>query len=341
MLADRAVLSKLGFSQREVEFLARHEWWELPNLFYGPYLDNFGDEYQPFGAGLDQLDDISVTELLKKEKASDAALLLLGGQSVSALQTVWHAAILKRRGVPLWPKKVFRVEGGNQRLTDAFAARLGDRLRLGVVVEGIEAGESSVRVRFSQHREPGALEGDFLVCAVSAVALRRIPVTPPWSPEKAFAIQNMPYYSESRVMIQCRSRFWEERGVCPNITSDDPRLNQVWSMAEEVKTSRGMLVGTAQGVGSREQVLAAFKRYFPDHERSIEHVVIHAWPQDPLASACETVGYHVGELKKFWPHAITPWRRIHFAGAYCDNLNWGMEAATRSANRVAAAIDRA
>jgi monoamine oxidase len=28
-------------------------------------------------------------------------------------------------------------------------------------------------------------------------------------------------------------------------------------------------------------------------------------------------------------------------GAYADNLNWGMEAATRSANRVAAAIDRA
>jgi monoamine oxidase len=28
-------------------------------------------------------------------------------------------------------------------------------------------------------------------------------------------------------------------------------------------------------------------------------------------------------------------------GAYADNLNWGMEAATRSANRVAKAIDQA
>jgi len=33
--------------------------------------------------------------------------------------------------------------------------------------------------------------------------------------------------------------------------------------------------------------------------------------------------------------------RVHFAGAYADNLNWGMEAATRSANRVAEAIDAA
>ena len=30
-----------------------------------------------------------------------------------------------------------------------------------------------------------------------------------------------------------------------------------------------------------------------------------------------------------------------FAGAYCDNLNWGQEAATRSAHRVARAIDEA
>jgi monoamine oxidase len=32
---------------------------------------------------------------------------------------------------------------------------------------------------------------------------------------------------------------------------------------------------------------------------------------------------------------------VQFAGAYADNLNWGMEAATRSANRVALAIDQA
>ena len=38
--------------------------------------------------------------------------------------------------------------------------------------------------------------------------------------------------------------------------------------------------------------------------------------------------------------AAAPDGRIHFAGAYADNLNWGMEAATRSANRVAEAIHR-
>ena len=44
---------------------------------------------------------------------------------------------------------------------------------------------------------------------------------------------------------------------------------------------------------------------------------------------------------RFWPHVMTPSERIHFAGACADNLNWGMEAATRSANRVALEMDEA
>lgn len=45
-----------------------------------------------------------------------------------------------------------------------------------------------------------------------------------------------------------------------------------------------------------------------------------------------------GELRRVWPAVAEPVGRIHFAGAYTDNLRWGMEAACRSANRVAEAI---
>src|SRR5205809_3594361 len=50
------VLKTLGFNQREIQFLARHPWWELPSLYFDPYLDKFTDEYRPFDAGLNHLD---------------------------------------------------------------------------------------------------------------------------------------------------------------------------------------------------------------------------------------------------------------------------------------------
>ena len=58
-LQDREVLKRFGFKAAEVEFIMRHGWTELPLLYFGPYLDDFANEYQPFGVGHDELDEIS------------------------------------------------------------------------------------------------------------------------------------------------------------------------------------------------------------------------------------------------------------------------------------------
>jgi hypothetical protein len=76
-LGDAKILSGMGFDQREIEFLQRHAWWELPNLYLATYADSIADEYQPFGAGLDGLDAMSLSELLKKDHASPAAIRFL------------------------------------------------------------------------------------------------------------------------------------------------------------------------------------------------------------------------------------------------------------------------
>ena len=68
-LQDPKVLRSFGFNAREVDFIARRGWTELPLLYFGPYLDAIGDEYQPFGVGLDQLDEITAGELLAKDGA--------------------------------------------------------------------------------------------------------------------------------------------------------------------------------------------------------------------------------------------------------------------------------
>ena len=49
--------------------------------------------------------------------------------------------------------------------------------------------------------------------------------------------------------------------------------------------------------------------------------------------------FPLGQLKRFRPPILEPVGWVHFAGSFADNLPWGMDAATRSANRVAAAID--
>src|SRR5262245_43558165 len=189
MLADRNVLKNFGLNQKEVDYLASHQWWEFRLLYFRPYLDSFENEYRPFDAKLDSMDHITVNQLLQKEGASEAAIRLIGGSS-SALQALWHTAILKLRGVPIWPPQVFRIKGGNQGMTDAFTAKLGERVRLGCPVTAIEHSETGVTVSYREFGKPGKMDADYLVSCMSLVQLRKVPVKPAWPEDKARVIEN-------------------------------------------------------------------------------------------------------------------------------------------------------
>jgi monoamine oxidase len=339
-LSNPKVLSQFGFNQREIDYMTGHPWWDLASLYLKPYLDSFSDEYHPFHAGLNDLDRVSFTDVLKKDGASAAAIAHIGNNG-SALHVIWHAAILKLRGVPLSPPKVYRLKGGNQVLPDTFAEKLKDRIRLGCPVTAIELGETGVRVRAREFGREAEVEGDYLVCAMSAVVLRQIPVTPPWPDDKAYAIQNTPYDMYSRVVFQCRSPFWERDKLSINWEGAAPDLGALWRMAEEVDTPRAVLVATAVSSASADDSLQRFRKIYPGKTVEVERALIQNWSQEPWAMTCETVTYRLGDLTKLWPALKNPVGRVHFTGAYTDNMNWGMEAATRSANRVAEAIDQA
>jgi monoamine oxidase len=323
----------LGFSQKEVDFLVKRPWTELPLLYLQRYVDTLRDENDPFAHGLGALDAVTTGELLQREGASAAALQFFGGGG-NALQTIWGAAIKKLRGTDLESKKLFRLKGGNQLITDAFAARLGNRVRLGCAVTGIEQGSSGVTVTYREMGTDRRIEGDYLAICVSAVVLRQIPVKPQWPEAKAFVIREMPYYTRTRVVFQSRTKFWETDRVSPNWLPPDPRLNELWSMAGEVKTPRGILLGGAQAGVAATASLAAFQKLYPGKSADIEQALVHDWSKDPWAGMCERISYKPGELARFWPEVTRPVGRIHFAGAYAAQMTWGQEAALESANRV-------
>lgn len=340
-LHNKGFLSKLGFNHREVDYLARNAWWNLPMLYFQPYVEKFRDEYKPYEAGLNHLDQTTVGELLRKEGASDRAIGTIGDTQASALHVIWHAAILNLRGVPLFPPDVYHLKGGNQLMTDTLSSKLGDRVQLNSPLTGIEHGAKGVRVSYRNLGQEKRMEADFLVCCMSAVMLRIIPVKPPWPESKVFAINHVPYYSVARLVFQTKTPFWEHDGHSINWETPDSSLELLWRIAEEVHTRRASLMGWAEASTSRSDALAAFGKFYPGRSNQIEKAIVHNWATDPWAMACETVSYSPGQLKKIWPSIIEPVGRIHFAGAYADNLNWGQEAGTRSAHRFVQAIDEA
>lgn len=341
MLADPGVLKELGFNENEVKYLTKHPYGELPALYLDPYLGKFKDEYQPFNGGYDDMENTPMSDIYVKAGASEMAQSILGGNNISALFGLWQASILKMRGVSHFPIEVFRLKGGNQMLPNAFAKKLGPRVWLNCIIQSIEQDDKGVRVQYRNQNEDKELSADYLVSCIPPPAFKKIPVTPAFSEAKQYVLDNISYDSYQRFVFQASSKFWEKDNVTINMDFDHPDLWSVWHSADEVDTHRVIVLGTGPGGISAERALKAFREMYPGKKDTIEQALGKDWTKETYAFTCERLAFPKGELARFWPEVMRPAGRIHFAGAYADNLNWGMEASTRSAYRVAGEIDKA
>jgi monoamine oxidase len=197
-----------------------------------------------------------------------------------------------------------------------------------------------VTVKYKEFGEDKEMSADFLANCIPLPAFKSIPISPALPAEKQFVVDNVVYDSYSRFVFQARSKFWLDDKISINMDLDHADLGGIWQVADEVETHRVALMATGPGGVSAQRALAAFREVYPGKD-TIEQALVKDWTKEQFAYTCERLDFTMGNLRKFWPHVMTPVGRIHFAGAYADNLNWGMEAATRSGNRVAKEIEQA
>jgi len=336
------ILRSLGYNDKEVTFLSSNPWGELNKLYLEKYYSKIKDEYQPFGNGMDDLDTIPITDIYRKEGASVAAIARLGGKNSSALFSIWMSAILNIRGVPEFPTDIYRLQGGNQMLPNAFAKRLGPRVWLDKTIISLLNEEDGVTVTYKDQEQTREIRADYFVNCIPPPAFKNIAVQPAIPEAKQYIIDHVTYDSYQRFVFEASSKFWEKDGLSINMFLDHPDIWDIWQSATEVDTHRVIVLGTGAGGISPQRALAAFRELYPGKGGdTIVQALGQDWTKHKFSPTCERQPFPIGELHRFWPGIMEPVGRIHFAGAYADNLNWGTEAATRSANRVAKMIDQA
>ncbi|HZZ40533.1 MAG TPA: FAD-dependent oxidoreductase [Acidobacteriaceae bacterium] len=344
MLSDGATLTSLGLNSREAEFLSRHPWYELQGLYLEPYVAKITDPNRPFDVGLDDLDKMPITDLYKKEGASQAAMHSLGGEGTSALYWIWRLAAMKSRGIPLSEGEIFRLKGGNEQLPVAFAKRLGSRVKLAHPITAVEQREEGVTVHYREYgyAESKTLDADYFVNCISLAVFRNIPVTPALSAAKQFVVDNLTYTSHPFYVFEASSKFWLDDGLKSiNMEFDHPDIDSIWEVPSEVETTRVILKAYGGGGLSPQRVLAAFRQVYPGKRDTIVQALTKDWTQDKLSPSCEMEPFPIGQMHQFWPEILKPEGRIYFAGTYADLLSRGMESCIRSAQRVAGEIREA
>lgn len=341
-LADPQVLATFGFNQKEIKFLSSNPWYGLEQMYLDKYVNEIKDVQHPIGTGHDDWDKIPVSDLYKKEGASKAALEYLGGNEVSALFTLWRLATTRSRGIPPSQGATFRLKGGNQELPNAFAKKLGARVRLSHAITAIQHDTSGVKLSYRAYGydEEQEMTADYLVNCIPLPVFRKIPVNPGLSREKQYVVDNLKYSSHPFYVFEAASKFWLDDGFKSiNMEFEHPDISSIWQEPNEVNTERIILKAYAPGGVSAQRGLAAFREVYPGKKDTITQALTVDWTKDQLSPTCEMEPFPIGEMHKFWPQVTLPDGRIYFAGTYADILSRGMESCIRSAQRVSKEIN--
>lgn len=296
---------------------------------------------------LRKFDRLTFAEFLRERGASrDAAAMLEmpyykpEDDPISALWWLREAALLKGQ------RREYKIKGGNDLLPGAFAARLAARIRYGAAVVRIEHDAGSISVTYRQAGSTKRLSADYLVCAIPFTTLRRVEISPSFSPEKRQAIEQHSYDSVTRVFLQTSQRRWEREGLSGFATTDLPE--EIWHPTFDRAGERALLVSYRSGAQARRLAALAkteriatvsqqMERVFPGVGETIESGVSYCWDEDEWARGAYSI-LKPGGMFSLLPHVARPEGRVHFAGEHTSIWPGWMQGALESGNRAAREI---
>lgn len=256
-------------------------------------------------------------------------------------------------GVP-GQERMYRIEGGNDRLPQALAEVLKDRLHLNTVARAVRHDGTSVRLTVETPTgESAQLKAEYLVMAVPATTLRSIPFRPALPASQAQAIAALKYGRVTKALLQCERAFWRKRGR-PRAFGTDAPTGAVWDANEEQRGRAGILTLMAGGQASEDtqkliaqegvEGLLGSLEWLGGGDAKLLHSRIVTWEDDPWVEG--GYAYYDPGYEPSWRQWLPrPHGRILFAGEHTSikwqgYMNGAVESGLRAAAEVCALASR-
>lgn len=240
------------------------------------------------------------------------------------------------------PDRWHKIKGGTDLLPKAFAEKLTGKIRYDSPVVRIEQNANEARVVFLSAGRQQTLVADKVLCTIPFSVLRNLDL-PALSERKRDAIKAVKYDAVSRVYLQTRNRFWEEKGL--NGFAFTSGAIEIWQPTWSQPGARGILMTYARP-GEAERItrlkendriattLKQLDSIFVGLRANFEHGTTKCWMEDEWSrGAWAFVGFND------FLTAAAPEGRIHFAGEHLSPLFSWMQGALLSGLRAVKEIE--
>jgi monoamine oxidase len=153
------------------------------------------------------LDDAHADEDMRATATGLRGFFLADPEELSLLELIDQFAAGDDHDAPL-PGKMFRVKGGNDQLATRLADQLGDRVQCATELVAVSQRGQSVRATIKNARRSSQVMVDYLIFALPATLLRRVPITPALPARQHEAIARLKYGRGTKTLLQFERKFW-------------------------------------------------------------------------------------------------------------------------------------
>lgn len=289
------------------------------------------------------LEDIQADQEMRSTAVGLRGFFLADPEELSLLALVDQFS--SNDGTRLGP--MYRILGGNDRLPSALAHRLGERVRLKTELVSVSHRGRGVRAGVKRDRRQAQMQCDYLIFALPATLLRRVPITPALPAQQHDAIARVKYGRGTKTLLQFSQRFWRSPGL-PRAFGSSMPFGAVWDGNEEQRGRPGILALLAGGSASDLTGALAAREGAAGLARSLDWlgsgnasvVACHqtTWETDPWARG-GYAAFDSGFDPALRAWLARPFGRLFFAGEH-TSLQWQgyMNGAVESGRRAAAEV---
>lgn len=310
------------------------------------------------------LDQFSLHQVFERAGVSPEAIEYVGnvGGYGETLFGPGFIEYLREEVEETWLNDFHEIEGGMDRLPEAFANAINGDVMKGCKVIGLrqDANRNRIKAIYRKDGKEKKITGDYLVCTLPFSVMQDVVVKPSLSAGKQRAIRQMIYESAGKVLLHAKRRFWEDDDKIIGGQSNTDMLigpmfypsDNAQAKSDEVARGPGVMIASynwgeaARRIGALspdDRVALAKKqvaRVHPQVKKDktlIDCGVSMAWGEYEFSRGAFSF-YDPGQFSRLHNDVVSVEGRIHFAGEHTSLTHTWMEGALVSGRRVAAEI---
>ncbi|MGV3263663.1 flavin monoamine oxidase family protein [Cytobacillus pseudoceanisediminis] len=282
--------------------------------------------------------------------ALESIKVLLGLEGFPELS---FPAIL-RELLPLFSPDIhfYEVEGGNDKLPNAFLPQLKEDLYFGYQMTKIEQDPQQVTIhaRHTLSQKPLTVSGDLAILTIPFSLLSFVEIVPrqSLSPNKWKAIRELHYVSSTKIGLQFKQRFWEREGLQGGkLMTDLPIRFAAYPSHLIGSSGSGIIMASYtweddtlswDNLKEGDRIRNALDNLAVVHGNQVYEYFLtgasHSWSQYPFSGGAFSM-FKPNQETELFPFIPVPEGRVHFAGDHTSLAPGWIEGAIQSGIRVA------